>query len=58
MIVNDNAKASLSGTVTEYNCKIDRDENVDQKDLVAFHSSKKQTPAKVVAAKEFDLADL
>lgn len=55
--VTDNAKAKLSGTVTEYALKCTREENVNHKDLVAIHTSKKQTLA-LVAAKEFSLADL
>ncbi|SHN28598.1 GIN domain-containing protein [Mucilaginibacter sp. OK098] len=55
--VNDDAKANLSGTVNEYALKYNHEENVNHKDLVAAHTSKKQT-LKVVAAKEFDLADL
>jgi hypothetical protein len=55
--VNDDAKANLSGTVTEYALNYNREENVNHKDLVAMHTSKKQT-VKLVAAKEFNLADL
>ncbi|MDB4918163.1 DUF2807 domain-containing protein [Mucilaginibacter sp.] len=55
--VNDDAKANLSGTVTEYALNYNREENVNHKDLVAIHTSKKQT-IKLVAAKEFNLADL
>jgi hypothetical protein len=55
--VNDDAKANLSGTVNEYDLKYNHEENVNCKDLVAVHVSKKQTLA-IVAAKEFSLADL
>lgn len=55
--VNDDAKANLSGTINEYDLKYSHEENVNHKDLVAVHTSKKQTQA-TVAAKEFSLADL
>ena len=55
--VNDDAKANLSGNVTEYALKYTHEANVNHKDLVATHTSKKQTLA-LVAAKEFNLADL
>jgi hypothetical protein len=55
--VTDDAKAHLSGTVNEYAYKCDHEENVNQKDLVATHTSKKQT-AVIVTAKVFDIADL
>lgn len=51
--VNDNAKVSLSGSVTEYTLKCDSDQNVDHKNLVAAHATKTGTQAKV-----FDLADV
>jgi len=54
--VNDDAKANISGTVNEYALNYNREENVDNKNLVAAHTSKKQTQA--ATAKAFDLADL
>ena len=57
LTVNDDAKASLSGNITEYALSCDRDENVDHKNLVAGHTSKKQTQGQVTA-KGLDLADL
>lgn len=54
--VNDNAKVSLSGTVTEYTLKCDRDQNVDHKNLVTDHATKTGTQA--MAAKTLDLADV
>ena len=56
LTVNDDAKASLSGNVTEYTLNCDRDENVDHKNLVAAHTSKKAQGS--LTAATFDLADL
>ena len=53
LTVNDDAKATLSGNVTEYALNCDREENVDHKNLVAGHTSKKQ-----IQVKSLDLADL
>jgi hypothetical protein len=55
--VNDDARAHLSGTVTEYTYKCDCEGNVNQKDFIAVHTSQKQTPI-IEIAKEFNLADL
>ena len=56
LTVNDDAKASLSGNVTEYTLNCERDENVDHKNLVAAHTSKKAQGS--LTAATFDLADL
>ena len=51
--VNDNAKVNISGTVSEYTLKCDREENVNQKNLVAS-----QTRKDMASAKTLDIADL
>ncbi|MDB5132246.1 MAG: hypothetical protein JWR02_1995 [Mucilaginibacter sp.] len=59
IIVSDQAKANLSGTVEQYDLKCSHPENVNQTSLVAKHAAK--TPIQPVTANKVDieaLADL
>ena len=58
--VNDQAKANLSGTVTEVDLKYSDPQNIEYSNLVAQHTSKTCTTASASIAKnEFDeIADL
>ncbi len=59
VIVNDQAKAELSGTVDEYDLKYSRPENINQANLVARHADKTFTPVVSVNKVQNDaLADL
>ncbi len=58
--VNDQARANLSGTVTEVDLKYSNAQNVDYSNLVAEHASKTctTTSARIVRNELDDLADL
>ncbi|MDO3643431.1 DUF2807 domain-containing protein [Mucilaginibacter sp. L3T2-6] len=55
--VNDNAKVCLSGSVTEYTLKCDREQNVDHKDLSTVHSTKIGSQS-MAGSQTLDLADV
>jgi hypothetical protein len=57
VIVNDQAKANLSGTANEYDLKYDHAENIDQTGFAALHTSKTLT-ATASVKKVVDLDDL
>jgi hypothetical protein len=57
--VNDNAKASLSGNVNDYNLNYAQPANISHKDFVAVNTSKKQMADRAaVKAKQNELAGL
>ena len=56
IVVNDKAKVNLSGIVNDYELKYNNPFNIDQKDLVALHSTKTLTG--ITAVKGEELADL
>ncbi|HEY8782671.1 MAG TPA: DUF2807 domain-containing protein [Mucilaginibacter sp.] len=59
VIVNDEAKASLSGKADQYDLKYSNAENVDEKDFEAVHASKTQkVTAAVTKVKRSELDDL
>ncbi|HEY8929948.1 MAG TPA: DUF2807 domain-containing protein [Mucilaginibacter sp.] len=57
VIVADNAKICLNGKVNDFSLKCDRDENVDNKNFLAEHSTKKPV-REFVANKADNIADL